>query len=144
MFSATCLIACVLLIVLWVRSYWWDDVIIAPGDGSQRFGSSNGWTTFRWKELRRLPNLRFKNWQVTSHSVKELEQKYARMQIKIRSPQFGFVDAGAIQFPYWLPAMVCAGMSVAPWLRWQYSIRTLLLAITAVAVVLGSIAWAMY
>ncbi len=22
-FSATCLIACVLLIVLWVRSYWW-------------------------------------------------------------------------------------------------------------------------
>src|SRR6266550_2296875 len=26
-FSATCLIACVLLIVLWVRSYWWNDGI---------------------------------------------------------------------------------------------------------------------
>ena len=24
-FSATCLITCVLLIVLWVRSYWWED-----------------------------------------------------------------------------------------------------------------------
>src|SRR6185295_4017804 len=24
--SATCLIACVLLIVLWVRSYWWEDL----------------------------------------------------------------------------------------------------------------------
>jgi hypothetical protein len=24
-FSVTCLIACVLLIVLWVRSYWWSD-----------------------------------------------------------------------------------------------------------------------
>src|SRR6478672_10879160 len=24
-FSATCLIACVLLIALWVRSYWWFD-----------------------------------------------------------------------------------------------------------------------
>jgi hypothetical protein len=29
-FSATCLIACVLLIVLWVRSYWRFDVISIP------------------------------------------------------------------------------------------------------------------
>src|SRR6476469_9127373 len=26
-FSVTCLIACVLLIALWVRSYWWDDLV---------------------------------------------------------------------------------------------------------------------
>src|SRR6476620_2501344 len=26
-FSATCLIACVLLIVLWVRSYWWYESV---------------------------------------------------------------------------------------------------------------------
>src|SRR3990172_7220509 len=28
-FSATCLIACVLLIALWVRSYWWWDTTSA-------------------------------------------------------------------------------------------------------------------
>src|SRR4051812_44522324 len=32
-FSATCLIACVLLIVLWVRSYWCEDVIRLPFPG---------------------------------------------------------------------------------------------------------------
>src|SRR4051812_6024482 len=29
-FSATCLIACVLLIVLWVRSYWWVEQVSLP------------------------------------------------------------------------------------------------------------------
>src|SRR4051794_14830990 len=34
-FSATCLIACVLLIALWVRSYWMDDglVVRLPNSG---------------------------------------------------------------------------------------------------------------
>jgi hypothetical protein len=38
-FSATCLIACVLLIVLWVRSYWWTYGVNA-NDGIQEFGIS--------------------------------------------------------------------------------------------------------
>src|SRR4051794_41795509 len=37
-FSATCLIACVLLIVLWVRSYWWVDQIDFAISKSNFFG----------------------------------------------------------------------------------------------------------
>src|SRR5438105_3321157 len=40
-FSATCLIACVLLIALWVRSYWWVDELHVRLWGNQTllFGS---------------------------------------------------------------------------------------------------------
>jgi hypothetical protein len=139
-------LAAVLLIALWVRSYRWEDVITAPGDGSRRFGSAEGWITIRWteprwKEMRRPPNLNFKKWQVVSLSVEEREQKLARTHVKSRPPQFGFVDAGAVQFPYWLATMVCVGMSAALWIRWRFSLRTLLIATTLVAVVLGLIVW---
>ena len=36
-FSATCLIACVLLIVLWVRSYWWVDAVYGNIGGMAAF-----------------------------------------------------------------------------------------------------------
>ena len=53
-FSATCLIACVLLIVLWVRSYWWMTIVrrirlsprivqsIGSLDGKQVYRSAHG------------------------------------------------------------------------------------------------------
>jgi hypothetical protein len=43
-FSVTCGILCLLLIVLWVQSYWWADNVIGP---SHRFAmtSGNGWLT---------------------------------------------------------------------------------------------------
>ena len=58
-FSATCLIACALLIVLWVRSYRWLDLIKGPLTPSKTLvvTSSNGFfavgtlssTAYIWK-----------------------------------------------------------------------------------------------
>jgi len=48
-----------------------------------------------------------------------------------------------IFFPYWFPTLLAAvaAVATAPWLRWQFSLRTLLIATTLVAVVLGVIVW---
>jgi hypothetical protein len=57
------------------------------------------------------------------------------------SPQsfvFDFVPARkVIQFPDWLPLMFCTAAAIGPWLRWRFSLRTLLIATTLIAVVLG-------
>jgi hypothetical protein len=44
--------------------------------------------------------------------------------------------------PHWVIVIVTASMMAAPWLRWRFSLRTLLIATTLVAVVLGAAVWA--
>ena len=48
-----------------------------------------------------------------------------------------------VYLPHWLPAMIVAAIGTAPWLPWfsRFSLRTLLIATTLVAVVLGLIVW---
>ncbi len=40
------------------------------------------------------------------------------------------------------PIAIAAALAALPWLRWRFSLRTLLIATTLVAVVLGLIMWA--
>jgi hypothetical protein len=41
--------------------------------------------------------------------------------------------------PHWFPVLLTALLATVPWLRWRFSLRTLLIAITLVAVGLGVI-----
>jgi hypothetical protein len=45
--------------------------------------------------------------------------------------------------PHWFPVLLSAAFAAAPWFRrtWKFSLRTLLIATTLVAVVLGLIVW---
>jgi hypothetical protein len=43
--------------------------------------------------------------------------------------------------PFWFLVAVAAALSIAPWLRFRFSLRTLLIAMTLFAVVLGLIVW---
>ena len=52
-----------------------------------------------------------------------------------------FLDVSAIVLPNWFAVAMSAGAAVAPWIRWQFSLRTLLIATMLVAVVLGIIVW---
>jgi hypothetical protein len=40
-------------------------------------------------------------------------------------------------FPYWLPILLLSSVVVLPWVRWRFSIRTLLIATAVVAVVIA-------
>ena len=145
-FSATCLVVCVLLIVLWVRSYWWLNLITGPLTPSKTLvlTSSNGFfavgtlssTTYIWK---------FDRW---SQEDLLLQMKAAGMPANTKSwvwqlTHFRLVNGG-LESSYLYPLSVMgivAGVLGWPF-AWRFSLRTLLIAMTAVAVVLGLVVWA--
>ena len=134
--TAFCGIACVLLIVLWVRSYWWTDIIVAQ-QSSQRYvgiGSSNarimfgttvdvGVTPWTWFVKPNQEPVKYLPWfEMSSSSISS--KNYV---------------------PDWLLVIVSASIGAVPWIRQlprQLSLRTLMIATTLIALLLGLIVWA--
>ena len=130
-FSATGLIACVLLIVLWVRSYWWVDMTsrnstinICSMSGKLLIGK-----TLTVVSIRR-PNPPFSN----------AAARFGFYPMPLGDWVFTFENNG-LTLPYWLCILVLGLIARAPWILWpkRFSIRTLLIATTLIAVVLGLI-----
>ena len=117
---------CLLLIVLWVRSYSVYDRAYAP-----RFGvlSDNGGVRL---------------WVGTSPQINGWAFRSDRVSFD-RSPKlyyFANQDFAEIAIPYWLLLMMPLAISAVTWLPWRFSLRTLLIATTLVAVLLGIVIWA--
>jgi hypothetical protein len=141
-------ILCVLLIVLWVRSYWWHDelslryktsISLQSFRGEQFIASSSQpWKIY--KASRFGPDPR-RPWDWTLRSRPLPKDPENRMGFFWASDDDGL----AVVVPHWLLALLTAIMAAifsTPWLRWSFSLRTLLIATTLVAVVLGLAAWA--
>jgi hypothetical protein len=129
-FSATCLTACVLLIVLWVRSYWCYDLKqagrITSANGLLHVGREVIITAFA---------------DLTPTRPKITKNLFGFHTIKSVGVTAEPVGGAGITLPYWLLVMSMLALGVAPWLRWRYTLRTLLIAMTLVAVVLGAAVW---
>lgn len=151
-FSGSCVIACVLLIVLWVRSYSWIDIATGPISATSRAatGSSRGWVNVTWNH----PLHGFTHWKVQHNSIASIEEFEANALARgegippRNAPSFGFstMPSGSkiFQLPHWLVLcllLISAVAAAAPWLRWRFSLRTLLIATTLVAMGLGAIAY---
>jgi hypothetical protein len=124
-FSAFCGLACVLLIVLWVRSYSCYDLM--------PFGvtSANGHIVVGSAELITLGN---------HISVEELLAECNSVVSPIPSFLATFEPLNdAMSLPYWLTVVVMCAVTAAPWLRWRFSLPTLLIAMTVVAIAIGVI-----
>jgi len=108
--------ACVLLIVLWVRSYGWASAPIL--------------------------------WSFSIELNKYFIVHLLRGGIGASIVQFhssGAPEASGIAAPFWLLVPLTVALSFASWLPWwskRFSLRTLLIATTLVAVVLGLVVWA--
>jgi hypothetical protein len=132
-------LACVLLIVLWVRSYWkWDFVIAVPFQGAETKGAESYTGTASLQSIDRNDP---PHW---SWSVFEIDEDALGVFAACReNTHFGFGveregNRWAILVPHWFLLLLAAAVAVAPWLR--FSLRTLLIATTLVALVLGIIA----
>jgi hypothetical protein len=136
-------VACVLLIVLWVRSYRLRDEIaslLTPTNGIY-FESLEGRTGLHYYHSSDM-----RNWQSSAESAPVVD--YMR---DMSGPRFEFEVSGMangtithIAAPYWLVTTSVAILAATPWirqLRWRFSLRTLLIATTLVAVALGLIVW---
>ena len=156
-FSATCLIASVLLIVLWVRSY---QIIDSPhvrlsGYILCRITSFQGCMYFRVDKVQALnefpprnpgryePSWFWPRWGWWAPTTEEYAN--GRPIPKARFPWFSytaFKTFCSLQTPIWFWLMICGAIAAAPWirqLRWRFSLRTLLIVSTLIAVVLGLI-----
>jgi hypothetical protein len=131
------LTACGLLIALWVRSYWWDDVIGGPilWPGGCSLASTRGRLLLSGIE----PHDPITTWEFLSINA---SSPYA-----IPKDFFGPVfalnlateDGAYIHVPHWFPAAIAAAVTIILAKRWRFSLRALLIATTLVAVVLGLI-----
>jgi hypothetical protein len=129
-------VLCLLLIALWVRSYWRFDrcllarssnrvvsissnlgvISLVDGDRSRVISGAFGWSqrpaSPEWREAQNFVGF-----------------AYGR----------GSAGSMIVCFPIWLLIIAVLPIAVTPWLRWlhQFSLRALLIATTVVAVGLG-------
>jgi len=121
--TAGCAILCLLFIGLWVRSYWWTEglgrarptdsgisvTLISSEQGTILFGHRNAshGTTYHWTYHAALPKMLVFDSFWWHHNDDEF----------------------AVRFPIWLPLIILAAATVVPWLRLQFSRRTLSISI---------------
>ena len=133
-FSATCLIACLLLIVLWARSYWRNELCYwtAKNRIHTSIGSNTGVVWFNRNKLK--PTLSLRDWTYANYPPHKTV--YGHWWFWDGWNQR--IDVG---IPHWCLALPISILGSLPWLRYRFSLRTLLIATTLVAAVLGTIVW---
>jgi hypothetical protein len=124
-FSATCGIACVLLCVLWARSFTHYDQLHGTLGGRSWFSieSERGRMVFSTSETTET------SWGIRSGGLDDFP------------PDIILPGDVRIVWPHWILALPAAVISAAPWIRWRFRVRTLLIAITVVAILLGMIVY---
>ena len=130
--SVFCGLSAVLLIVLWVRSYWWGEQVHYStllktyygirSDCGYLIGLQGDFRPWRstpgWLYTRAVPT---RDWHSFTFKWNSKRRIFA--------------------LPQWLVAILFATAAGCPWFRYRFSLRSLLIATTLVAVVLGLMAW---
>ena len=142
--SVICWGSCLLLIALWVRSYYWHDYVNRVGSNAHvRITSGGGKVVLKVNPLD--PAVLYGSYP----SYGSEKQTASRdMYTTAFAGQFGhnriISDVGT-HHSYWAPIwffiLLSTALAVLPWFPWshRFSLRTLLIAATVVAVLLGVI-----
>jgi hypothetical protein len=138
--TALSLTACVLLIALWVRSNWWQDTayVSEPNTWIMHVHSYKGAI-----HLSRHPYSGANSgWHFRTDAIPKRDLLAPTPWPLSQWESWPFLRFHAAA-PHWLLAAICGAVAAAPWIRWskRFSLRTLLIAMTLVAVVLGVVAF---
>lgn len=130
-----CGLACGLIVVLWVRSYWWLDMLQVPG------GNGNKATFFSCQGALRVTMLRAieSRARLTSEPTSVVVIAKPDNVFGFEAKRFG--TGFSVTTPCWFWTTFAAAVGVVTWIRWRFSLRTLAIATTLVAVALGLIVW---
>jgi hypothetical protein len=138
-FSATCLIACVLLIALWARSYTWGESY--TWDFGQAYCSAS---YLRGAIVVRSLDASHRGDLTTGYGWGRAPRQRLDETFPVHFYGFYFRKASGdltLIVPMWFLIIVSISCAAAPWLAWKFGVRTLLIATTVVAVVLGIAVW---
>jgi hypothetical protein len=133
--SVACGFLCLLLIALWVRSYWYVEKVLCSfsGDVFVYVGSAPGVLGCTLLDEEYVDP-----WIVYKQPAEEWRARGGDRWLEQSWGGFNFAHAN-LMAPYWFWLLMPAILAAAPWL-WRsnrYSLRTLLIGITVVAAVLG-------
>jgi hypothetical protein len=130
-------VACLLLIALWVRSYWANDRLrgMCPGAGLLHLDSTCGVFT-----LNVLINSTGPKFSWDSRAPRNLDHKWWFRYYPAVSFPWYYMAA-----PHWCFVLIAGLMAVGGTFRasWRFSLRTLLIVMTVAAIGLGWIVYAM-
>jgi hypothetical protein len=150
--SVACGIACVLLIVLWVRSYRHEANSLSIGDSVSYYDRENrSFSAASWKGAFHF-NLVYPRARLPWKPVR-IGIQASEVRLPNHFAESGILGFGAstkelssdIRVPCWFSVLLASMIAITPWIRWskRFSLSTLLMATTLVAVVLGLIVWSM-
>jgi hypothetical protein len=144
--TAVCLGSSALIAVMWLRNFWWADVVWAPlpgagqlviasADGQCEFGVSypvNRWGT---RALRTAPSWGFATYTASQNRAVDVVVPWNTV-IRYRFDQNGDI---AVWLPHWLLVLAPLLFAGAFWIHWsrRFTIRTMLVVTTLVAVLLA-------
>jgi len=131
-------IACLLLLALWVRSYW-RYYTFTGQSASQYFGISAGRGRIIWGgNPRLLPSLARNKFGFQSMAAYDFGKLPGVLGFHY-DYEATSRDAQLV-VPIWFCVVAAATIAVAPFVRWRFTLGTLLIVMTLVAAALGLIA----
>jgi hypothetical protein len=127
-------IACVLAVGYWVRSYYWNDVY-AIHVGEYRFAIQS--VVGRISFVRGLNTVSFHQ-RITN-------RRRLGVLVHANDNAIGFYSVRPhpsstdfrVSAPHWWLAVLTFMLAALHWLRWRFSLRTLLVGMTVIAAILG-------
>ena len=146
--SVACGVVAASLICLWVRSYWWLDGAIGSISPTKTLvlGSGSGRFSARVDDSRQ-PHRYSGPWRYDHTDLAKVDDLLNGLgqTVSHRFPIFGFSGEDFFLSHWFLivPVVLLGSISSRPCLAFQFSLRTVLIATTLIAIVLGLIAWSM-
>jgi hypothetical protein len=127
--TALSMTACVLLVALWVRSYWWRDSIAISSE--RTVVSRTGFIGIaRSPEFAR----QHRRWSLASLPLGRRDKGPAPWMVLYKSYP---LNKSELAVPIWMVLGALIVFTISAWLPWRFSLRTLLIATTLVAIGFG-------
>jgi hypothetical protein len=136
-FSTGCGIVCLLLIVLWVRSYWKDDgIALIRSNRLTILGSVHG-TLYCYSHPPMRAPYTDTGWRFGSSQPRSVPTFLFESQLNPKDTR--------IRLPHWYVAPIIGALAFVPWIHWsrRFSLRTLLLAMFLVAAMFAALTLAL-
>jgi hypothetical protein len=125
----------VALCALWARSYWYYDMVSRTGSNDMytQWSSNWGYICFTRIDASSTPEVHAHGWR---HQASSANRNPARFQW-IADPELLQVNV-----PNWFLVLTFAALSRISWAGARFNVRTMLIATTLVALLLGVTKWA--
>jgi hypothetical protein len=143
--TALCGIACLLLVVLWVRSYWYGTAFTCTLYNSKVCSIVSFKGTLSVALADAEYNLDAYTMGLSEHHSESFSPLKSHWGIGVKQSPTSTIRSEFVSVPHWFAVVLCAicaiTVVVSPEWHWRFRIRTLLIATTLVAVGLGLIVW---